>query len=154
MDQSQRGIEARVEHMANQILSRRAALFDSWLRVLEVNVAKFVQPKRMDRRRCSGEVKQCHRAIDDFHRGGQARQNPTIRGARLLLFRRVASLGWRAVVLSESVQQREPRGVPHLVAEVPVALHTQHVQIDVAALRGVGAESESESVSAAFGNAL
>lgn len=62
-------------------------------------------------------------------------------------------LGVRSEVRSELVE-REPRSLPDLVAEEAVALHAQHVQVDVAALTRVGHQREAERVRAALGDAL
>ena len=50
--------------------------------------------------------------------------------------------------------QRKPRRIPQLVAELAVGHHAVNVEIDVAALRRVRQQAETERVGAALGNAL
>ena len=63
---------------------------------------------------------------------------------------------WNVVVIDTGVQIREGelRRVPYFVAEEPVALHAKNIEIYVATLHRVGAESESQSVRATFGDSL
>ena len=50
------------------------------------------------------------------------------------------------------VEHRKPRGVPQFVAEEPVSLNAQNVQVYIPPLGGVGAEGEPQGVRAALGD--
>ena len=61
--------------------------------------------------------------------------------------------GARFEVIAE-LHQRQLGRLPNLVAEVPIALNAEHIQIDITSLRRVRAQAEAHRVRAAFRNTV
>ncbi len=99
----------------------------------------------------------CDRGLDALQLGGDPavggrERHVAVEGAAgLALFLRVRL---QAAVVALAVHQHEPRGVPELVAEVPVALAALAVEVDVAPERGERREGEAQRIGAVAGDAV
>ena len=115
---------------------------------LQIPVAEVVPDEVVDRLRGKIEAIAVELLRDFCLETLQARHDPAI---RLRQLDRV--VGGRHVVVAD-LHEREPRGVPELVAEVAIALDTAQVETDIAPGRGKCGEGEAQCVGAVGGDTV
>ena len=146
VEEAQALFDAVVEHRLRALGLRRVAAKHG-LAELQVNVAEVIEEKRIDGGGGSAEVVGKHGLVRAVNRLLQLAQDPAVL-RRKLVARRQSGRD-----IAREVHHAELGGVPQLIAEVAVALHAQHIEINVAALARVGRQREAERVGATLWNA-
>ena len=150
VDESEGDVEADKKTLSQGLLGGRVRAVQDGLGVFEENVTQLVQPQVVQRRGGEWEVVVVKGLLTTHHGTRHSTQQPLLKFG--LVAGELEGEG-RGREVGREVGEYEFGGIPHLVAEEAVTLNSQHVEVNIASLGGVGAQGEPQGVSTTLGDA-